>query len=345
MKHPGNTPPHRTPDGAILPGSIAEARYVSLGGVQQWIMMRGESLDNPPLVLLHGGPGFSETQFFRRFNSPLEESFTLVYWDQRGSGKSFSGRIPSSSMTVGQSVADLDDLVEEVCTRVGQKKVTIFGHSWGSALGILYAVRHPDRVAAYVGSGQIGDWRAAESASYAYALSEARRRENRKALKDLLAIGPPPYPAGSLWTERTWLQRFDGQLGVSSLWNMMRDFLTLPELSILDLVNLLRGFRSSLFTMWPEVSSLNLMEAAPELKMPVFFFLGRHDHWVPPETSVAYFDTLVAPLKRLVWFEESGHEPFVDEPLKFNASMVALVRPAALSAGLQETQAATSGSG
>jgi pimeloyl-ACP methyl ester carboxylesterase len=86
-------------------------------------------------------------------------------------------------------------------------------------------------------------------------------------------------------------------------------------------------FRSSFFAMWPEVSKLNLIEAAPELKMPVFFLLGRHDHWVPPETSVAYFDALSAPTKRLIWFEESGHEPFVDEPSKFNAALLEIVRP------------------
>jgi pimeloyl-ACP methyl ester carboxylesterase len=327
MKHLGKTPPHRAPDGKMIPGSIAEVHYLSLGGLDQWIMIRGESLDNPPLILLHGGPGFSETHFFRRFLTPLERAFTLVYWDQRGSGKSFDPKILLSSLTVNQLVADLDDVVETVSRRVGHKQVAIFGHSWGSALGILYAVRFPDKVAAYVGSGQIGDWCAAESASYAYALSEAGRRGNRKAVKELLAIGAPPYPASSLWRERTWLQRFDGQLGAQALWNMARDFLGQPELSIFDLLNLMRGFRFSLFTMWPEVSKLNLIEAAPELKMPVFFFLGRRDHWVPPETSVAYFDVLTAPLKKVVWFEDSGHEPFVDEPSKFNTAMVEEVCP------------------
>jgi pimeloyl-ACP methyl ester carboxylesterase len=80
--------------------------------------------------------------------------------------------------------------------------------------------------------------------------------------------------------------------------------------------------------MWPEVSQLNLLEAAPELHCPVFFFLGRHDHWVPAEFSVAYFDKLTAPSKTLIWFEDSAHEPFADEPEKFNESMSNLVRPA-----------------
>ena len=74
--------------------------------------------------------------------------------------------------------------------------------------------------------------------------------------------------------------------------------------------------------MWAEVSALNLMKVVPALQIPVFFFLGRHDHQVPAETSAAYFDALIAPSKKLVWFEESGHEPFVDEPAKFNTAMV-----------------------
>jgi pimeloyl-ACP methyl ester carboxylesterase len=79
--------------------------------------------------------------------------------------------------------------------------------------------------------------------------------------------------------------------------------------------------------MWPEVSRLNLIELVPALEVPVFFFLGRKDHFVPPETSVAYFNALTGPSKKLVCFENSGHEPFVDEPHKFNAAMADLVRP------------------
>ena len=223
MKHLGKTPPFRGPQGEILRGSLAEVGYLSLGGVDQWVLIRGKSLANPPLILLHGGPGFSETHFFRRFNAPLEKAFTVVYWDQRGTGKSFNASIPKSSMTAEQFIADLDELVVEVCKRVGRKKVAIFGHSWGSALGVLYAARFPEKVAAYVGSGQIGDWSAGESSSYAFALAEAQRRDDRTALKELRAIGPPPYNTEGLWTERTWLQRFDGQLGARALWNMGTD--------------------------------------------------------------------------------------------------------------------------
>ena len=328
MRHPGRTPPFRTPHDEVVSGSVAEVTYRRLGGLDQWVMIRGESVANPPLILLHGGPGLSETGFFRHFNAPLEKSFTVVYWDQRGAGKSSDRKIPRSSMTVEQFISDLGQLIDAVCNRLGKTKVVIFGHSWGSALGVLYAARFPEKVAAYVGSGQIGDWAAAESATYAWALTEAQRRGKRRAVKKLRAIGPPPHTAKSLWTQRMWLSRLEGRMGAKAMWDLGRTVLGPEESSIFDLPKSMRGFRFSLDAMWAEVSRLNLTELAPALQMPVFFFLGRQDHWVPPETSVAYFETLTAPSKKLVWFEESGHEPFVDEPARFNTSMIELVRPA-----------------
>lgn len=148
MTHLGKTRPFLGPGRQIVPNSIAEIRYLRLGGLDQWVMIRGENLANPPLILLRGGPGLSETPFFRRYNAPLERSFTVVCWDQRGTGKSFNPHIPKSSMTAEQFIADLDELVGMVGARVGQPKVTIFGHSWGSALGPLYAARFPTKVAA-----------------------------------------------------------------------------------------------------------------------------------------------------------------------------------------------------
>jgi pimeloyl-ACP methyl ester carboxylesterase len=327
MKRLGKTSPFRGPNGERVPDSIAGVEYLRLGGLDQWVMIRGESRYNPPLILLHGGPGLSETVFFRRFNAALEKSFTVVYWDQRGAGRSFDRKILRSSMRVDRFVADLDELVDTVRGRLQQKKVFILGHSWGTALGVLYAARFPEKVAAYVGCAQIGDWASGESSSYAFALAEAERAGDGRALKKLRAIGPPPHTAESLWTERTVVSRLEKRFGAKAMWNLGRAVLGASESSIFDLPKTMRGFRFSLDAMWSEVSRLNLPKIVPSLRMPVFFFLGRKDHWVPPETSVAYFDALTAPSKKLVWFEESGHEMFVDEPAKFNSAMIELVRP------------------
>lgn len=325
----GHTKPFRGPDGNVLRNSVAEMKYVRLGGVDQWVMIRGENVANPPLIVLHGGPGMSEMGFFRHCNAPLERHFTVVHWDQRGTGKSFDRDIPRSSMTLDQFVADLDELVDIVRRRFGKEKVAILGHSWGSALGAIYAAGFPEKVSVYVGAAQIGDSTAAESLSYSFGLAEAERQHDEKALKKLRAIGPPPYPAKSVFVERTAVNRLDGQMRLGILWKVGRALFGRPESSIFDLPNLVRGFGFMLDAMWAEVSKLNLLKLVPALKMPVVIFVGRLDHWVPPETSVAYFDALTAPSKNLVWFEHSGHEAFVDEPEKFNSTMVELVRPLA----------------
>jgi pimeloyl-ACP methyl ester carboxylesterase len=326
MRHPGQTPPFRGSDGEVLPGSIAEVAYLRLGGIDQWVMIRGQSVANPPLILLHGGPGLSETRLFRRYNAALEKSFTVVYWDQRGAGKSFDPGIPRSSMTVEQFISDLDELVDAVCKRLDTTSVAVFGHSWGSALGVLFAARFPEKVAVYIGSGQYGDAAAAEQASYQYALAEAQRRAKRRALQKLREIGPPPHDAEQLWTERTVVTSLEGGLRPRAIWKFARA-LRGPESSVFDLPRTMRAFRWTLGAMWEETARLNLFDLAPALEMPVFFFLGRNDHWVPPEAGLAYFQALRAPRKELVWFERSGHEPFVDEPARFNAAMAELALP------------------
>jgi pimeloyl-ACP methyl ester carboxylesterase len=325
----GRTRPFRGVDGRVLPNSVAEVKYVRLGAIDQWVMLRGENVANPPLIVLHGGPGMSEMGFFRRFNATLERHFTVVHWDQRGTGKSFDPRIPKSSMTLNQFVADLDELVEMVRRRFGHAKVVLLGHSWGSAFGAVYAARFPEKVSVYVGAAQIGDSAAGESMSYAFGLAEAERRHDARALKTLRTIGPPPYPASSVFTERAAVQRLDGQMRLSVLWKVGRALFHGPESSIFDLPNFVRGFRFSMDAMWAETSTLNLLKLVPALQMPVVIFAGRRDHWVPAQTSLAFFDALAAPSKKLVWFDHSGHEAFVDEPEKFNATMVELVRPLA----------------
>lgn len=327
VRNSGTTPPFHGADGAVLPVSIAQTAYLRIGGIEQWVMIRGENVANPILILLHGGPGFPETNLFRYFNSSLERSFTVVYWEQRGTGKSFAPGLAESEMTIERFLRDLDELVDAVRAQLKKQRVVILGHSWGSALGTLYAARHSDKVSAYVGTGQIGDLQASELSSYAFVLAEAERRGNRTALRQLRAIGQPPYSSKTIGIQRRWLTRFVGLMRGKTFWQVFHALRSAPEASILHLPNVFRGAMFSLRTLWAEVSRLNLEVSAPELNMPVFFFIGRHDHQVAAETSVAYFEKLVAPAKQLVWFEDSAHMPPFEEADKFNATMIELVAP------------------
>jgi pimeloyl-ACP methyl ester carboxylesterase len=292
-------------------------------------MIRSENIHNPVLILLHGGPGMSETSLFRGFNAVLEKSYTVVYWDQRGAGKSFDPATPISSMTVEQFIADLDQLVDYVRKRIGKQKVTLLGHSWGTQLGCLYAARFPHKVAVYVGCAQIGDSQRSETLSYTFALEAARRAGNRKAERELLAIGAPPHDGKRLWIERLWLNRLEGAMKPKALWKLGRVLLADKEHSIFEAFTTFRALRWTLDAMWREVTNLKLPELVPALQMPTFFMLGRKDHWVPAEASIAYIDALIAPAKQVIWFDDSSHEIFVDEPEKFNATMLELVLPVA----------------
>ncbi len=334
MKHQGTTPPFRGPDGEVLQNSIAEISYLRLGGLDQWVMIRGENLANPILILLHGGPGFPEMRLFRTFNDALEHRYTVVYWMQRGTSKSFDRRMSASSLTIEQFIADLDELVYMMRTRFGLDKVALYGHSWGSVLGVLYASRFPEKVAAYVGTGQIGEWAAFETASYKVVLAEAEHRRHRKAIRELRTIGSPPHAFWDMVVERKWLTHFFGIVRGLSLWRFTCITLGGPEASMFDLPDILRSQLVTPKVMWQELIRVNLIKAAPVLRMPVFFFLGRHDRVVVPETSVAYYDILQAPSKTLIWFEESGHEPPAEEPAKFNSLMGELVRPVVIASSM-----------
>ncbi|WP_256209093.1 alpha/beta fold hydrolase [Nitrosospira sp. Nsp14] len=173
------------------PGSCCCWR--TIGGIPQSLWFRGVSRSDPALILLHGGPGTSESALFRHYNSALERHFLVVYWEQRGTGRSFNPAISPQSMTIAQSVRDLDEVVELVRRRFGKDKVVLLAHSWGTVLGTIYAARYPEKVSVYVGIAQVANAPRGRRLSYDFALSEAKKRNNAKAVAELMAIGPPPY--------------------------------------------------------------------------------------------------------------------------------------------------------
>jgi pimeloyl-ACP methyl ester carboxylesterase len=329
MNWAGRTKPFVDPRGMPLPNSVAEARYLLIGGVKQWVMVRGRDVGNPLLVIVHGGPGSSETALFRTSNAALEEAFTVVYWDQRGAGRSLSS--PRESMTIARYVADLDELIDTLLARFGHRRVIVLGHSWGSAVGTLYATGAPAKVAAYVGVGQISNMLASETLSYRFALSEARRRGHRKAVRVLEAMGEPPLSVEAVMQQRRWLMTFGGAFGSRvSFGRLLRRTMFAPEGSPLDVVRLARGARASIDALWDQMAPLRLDRDHRFFDVPVFFLLGRLDNQVVASLAAQYFEVIDAPHKELVWFEESGHFLPFEEPAKFNATLVDRVRPFAL---------------
>jgi pimeloyl-ACP methyl ester carboxylesterase len=317
----GSTPPFESPGGGFLDGSIASLERIRLGGVRQAVLIRGKRVDNPLLLFLHGGPGTSEMAWVRRFNSALEEKFIVVNWDQRKAGKSFSPFIPAGSMTPEQFVSDAHELMEILCKRFGKKKIFIVGHSWGSVLGTMLAQKHPRRIAAYVGVGQVVDLVENERISHRFALETARRENNARAVRILEKMRNYPLTVGTisdLRRQRKLLIRFGGALfGERSLAGLFKAFLG-PEHTIFDLLPFLAGSIFSILDMWKGLlQTVHFMETALIFQVPVYFCIGRHDFNTPFELAEKYFNALQAPKKELIWFERSAHSPCFEEPEKF----------------------------
>ncbi|QMV41125.1 alpha/beta fold hydrolase [Cohnella cholangitidis] len=204
---PSWTPAIKDARGNKLPNSIAALEEVSLGGVKQSLLIRGNDKNNPILLFLHGGPGYPQIAYARKYQQRLEKDFIVVNWDQRGSGKSYHWNLTEEDMQVDKLVEDTRELTLYLTERFHQPKIFIAGHSWGSTLGALTVQRYPDNYYAYIGIGQVANSPLGELRSYEFALREARKSNNEKAIMELEAIGAPPYrnPRRDATLERKWV--------------------------------------------------------------------------------------------------------------------------------------------
>ncbi|MGI8436308.1 MAG: alpha/beta fold hydrolase [Chthoniobacterales bacterium] len=306
------------------PNGIDSIEKVQLGGLEQWIQIRGWDRTKPLLLFLHGGPGFPQMPF-AHLNAELERDFVVVQWDQRGAGKSYSWSIPDDSMRVAQFVADAHELVQLLLARFGVRKCYLVAHSWGSLFGAQLVAQHPELFFAYVGIGQTVDLPQTEHVLYQFALDSARRDHNQKAIGDLERIGPPPHSDANHKFMTKWVDYYSEREhpSLSRLW-MTRLALESPAYSWIDLCKIPLGVRYSFAQLWKEIFyKTNLFKQAPRLEVPVYFLLGRHDRVVTWEVAERYFNALDAPRgKQLIWFEDSGHWPQFEESQKYRHTLV-----------------------
>ena len=293
---------------------------VELGGVKQWLLLRG-NVERPILLFLHGGPGSAEIATASRYQRDLEKHFLVVNWDQRGAGKSHDYDV----LSVEQIVSDTTELINLLLARFGRQKLYLLGHSWGSALGLLALHRSPELVYGFIGVGQLVDGAENERLSFRYVREYVRRTNNRLALWQLRRQAPPyGNNVRALLTQRMWLYLSRGFFysRVAALRYVLA-FLISTTYSLPDKLGYSRHLRASLRQLWPEVEALNLSRDVPSVAVPVLFCLGRYDMTTPSALATRYFEMLIAPSKQLVWFDASAHCPNLEEPQKFAAAILA----------------------
>jgi pimeloyl-ACP methyl ester carboxylesterase len=303
---------------------------IQAGGATQWIRIRGADDANPVLLLIQQGPGLPMINEARRFGHllGLEQAFTVVYWDQRGCGRSLRGRQDRAGISLARMTGDTVSLLEFLRDRFGGK-THVAGFSFGATLGACAAAQRPDLVAALVAVGMDIDGAAAGNNAYEFALAAARQRGNRRATRQLKAIGPPPHLTTKQFATRVrWAATFGavttGETYTTLARGLLTSLLRSPDYSAADVIRTVRGITATQAALLPELATMDLARTLPRLEVPVVMVQGRHDQVAPGEAAQRYATSLQAPGKQFVWFENSAHTPHLDEPAKFRDVMLGI---------------------
>jgi len=307
---------------------IDERFFWRIGGIEQWISIRGRNRENPVLLIVHGGPGFAMSFLPRSYFFDWTNDFTVVMWDQRGAGKTYGKSGPlAPGVTIDRMVQDGIEVAEFVRAKLGKPKVVLVGLSWGSMLGVRMAYARPDLFYAYVGTGQAVNQYRYKRIGYVEVLAEARRRHNAQAIRELEAVGPPPWTvASSEGVHTKWATRFEpGQM-------TMREGIELvlfeSPAGPLDLRDFIRGLLSSDDVFREEQTFVDLSRLR-NFAIPFFVFQGAVDEVAPVPPVRAYVDSITAPRKELVLIPNAGHNVIVTRSDEFLKLLRERVRPLA----------------
>ncbi|WCM27406.1 alpha/beta hydrolase [Sphingomonas sp. QA11] len=324
----------------VTPNGVDRSEHLRIGGIDQFVSVRGRDRRNPILLVLHGGPGFPETPLAWWNTRDFEEYFTVVHWDQRGSGKTFlinDAEAVAPTMRPEQFITDTEELVSWLRNEFGRDKIFLLGHSWGSYVGLQFAKRRPEWLHAYIGVGQATNTPESERRGYALTLAAARRAGNAEAVSQLESIAPYAVPGQSIplekiVIERRWSDHFGGVMAYrEGQVNGIASRLS-PDYSDEDAAHVYDGNGYSQQYLLSVVLGIDL-SGITRLQCPLILLEGRHDRTVNSDVAYEWFDRLRAPSKHFVWFEHSGHEVMSEEPAKVLASLLRYARPFAERSG------------
>ncbi|QOZ27012.1 alpha/beta fold hydrolase [Bradyrhizobium sp. CCBAU 51753] len=318
------------------PNGVQEGRYVVLGGIQQWIQIRGEDRGNPVLLFVHGGPGSSTLPISSGWR-PWEKYFTVVQWDQRGAGRTYgmTGDTVAPTMTLERMTQDGVELADYLRRHLRKDRIILVGHSWGSFLGVHIVKQRPDLFYAYVGTGQVVGRATFEKAfenTIARLQALAQSANNREALAELapIAANPVANPDNRLVADR-WSKAlalppdaFRPAGPVPPLF--------MPDFSLLDWYNRRSGTAFSAKYLRGRVSPMfqrDLVALGLEFRVPVILIEGDADDITPSGPAEQYLKQITAPHKEFVPVRGAGHFIPFDRPDQFLDELVARVRPLA----------------
>ena len=318
------------------PGGVQETYKTRIGGIDQWINIRGHDRDNPVLLFVHGGPASPAMPTAWQFQRPLEQYFTVVHYDQRGAGKTYRENDPEAladTIRINSYVDDAIEIADHVRERLGKDRLVLVGHSWGTIVATRAALRRPDLFHAYVGIGQVINTRLNEQLSFDYGLRRAREEGNAEAVAEMEAIAPypgdQPITRERIIVARKWPQHYGGMTAyrAESPYYHRGPWLS-PDYSAADVRAIDDGNGFTLWRVLPEFLAVDF-SSVDKFPIPVVMLMGRHDYTTPSAPTAAWIDAVEAPCKAGVWFERSAHMVPWEEPGKTLVTLLETVHPIA----------------
>ena len=309
---------------------IDRVLFVPLGGLEQWISIRGQDRSNPVMLVVHGGPGEAQWPAANIFK-PWEKAFTVVQWDQRGAGHTYGHYGEKTpDVTLERISKDGVELAAYLCRELHKNKIVVLGHSWGSLVAVHMVQLRPELFAAYVGTGQVSSWAANVNTQFDLHLAKARREGDQAQIKKLAAIGRPDptdtkqyFGLGSLISimapsDQAWIKHLHAQF---------------PELKAREpeqAQNLNDGMMFTAERVLPDQVATDLPKTACDMHTAFFVIDGQNDNVAPTSAAVDYFNCVKAPKKELVLIPNAGHFAWMTVPDQFLEAMVSKVRPVAI---------------
>jgi pimeloyl-ACP methyl ester carboxylesterase len=291
---------------------IGEHGYVRIGGVDQWVQIRGADRANPVLLMLH--PHGASLIPLTPLYTSWERHFTVVQWDRRTVGRTrrAARRSGDADWTFDRFIADGVELVEHLRQRLGQDRVVLAAHSQGTVIGVGMARRRPDLFHAYVGIGQMVDMARNESALYERLLAQTRAAGRHRVAEGLVKLGPPPYP-----DRATWIRRLRYATAVDPEWRtwqkvaMVRTLL-MPGYSVRDILGWFTDIMVFPQHLYDETMAVTPETLGTRFEAPVLLLHGTEDAYAIPELAQEYVESIEAPAKTYVPLHGLGHmAPFL----------------------------------
>jgi pimeloyl-ACP methyl ester carboxylesterase len=304
--------------------SIDESGFVPIGGIDQWIAIRGQDDRNPLILFLHGGPADAESPFLREF-VPWEHDFTVLNWDQRGSGKTYGENGPATpGMTVERMADDAVEVAQYALKKLKKPKLILLGHSWGALLGLYAVAQRPDLFYAFVGTGQPVNWTLTIEDRERWARKQAVAEHDTAAIQALDSIAALPVSdmnrvmASNKWR---WSSSDAQYLTIE------RDFIgPAPFPTEGNVANWLAGQDFTGPKLWPTIVNFDARKQFPKIPIPFFVIEGRDDHAVSFEAAKTYVKQVRAPIKAFIPID-GGHFACFTNAGQFTAAVRRCIMP------------------